>query len=72
MSKKDLIILENEKTLENDFNQFSFNDDLSLKRVHFLFPINNYLYILYWCLLILRRLKEKNIQPIVFRIYHFS
>lgn len=67
MSKKDLIIFENEKkTLENDFNQFSFNDDLSLKRVHFLFPINNYLYILYWCLLILRRLKEKkNIQPII-------
>jgi CRISPR/Cas system-associated endonuclease/helicase Cas3 len=67
VSKKDLIILENEKkTLENEFNQFVFNEDFSLKRVHFLFPVNNYLYILYWCLIILRGLKEKkNIQSII-------
>lgn len=67
MSKKDLIIIENEKkTLESDLKQFEFNDDFTLKRVHFLFPVNNYLYILYWCLIILRGLKEKKkIQPII-------
>lgn len=67
LSKKDLIILENEKkTLETDLKQFSFNEDFTLKRVHFLFPVNNYLYILYWCLTILRGLKEKKkIQPLI-------
>ena len=59
-SKKDILIEKNEqKTISEDFKQFSFQEDFSLKTLHLRFPINNFLYILYWCLSILRGLKEK-------------
>lgn len=65
-SKKDLIIEQNDyKNIESDFTQFLFEEDYSLKRVHFINEINNYLYILYWCLQILRGIKEKKkISPL--------
>ena len=59
-TKKEIIIENNDyKNLENDYKQFLYNEDYSLKRVHFIYEINNYLYILYWCLEILRGIKEK-------------
>ena len=59
-SKKDMIIEQNDyKNIESDFAQFLFEEDYSLKRVDFINEINNYLYILYWCLQILRGIKEK-------------
>lgn len=59
-SNKEQIIMTNElKTIDADFQNFCLNPDKSLKRVIFSFEINYYLYILWWGIQIINSLKKK-------------
>ena len=59
-NKKDKIREKVEKNkIKSDLDLFSLNDDLSLRTPAFFFPINNYLYILWWCHELLTRIEEK-------------
>lgn len=60
ISKKDLIIQENEKkVISGDFEQFKLENNGSLVQVHFSIPVNTFLYFFWWIASLLRKLKEK-------------
>lgn len=65
MKKKDLIIENNEKMqIEKDLDLFSLDEKFKLKKLIFTIPINNYLYILWWCFEIIKK-DSKKIRSIV-------
>jgi hypothetical protein len=63
--KKDIIIENNEMLqIEKDLDLFALDEKFKLKKLMFTIPINNYLYILWWCFQIFKK-DSKKIRSIV-------
>jgi hypothetical protein len=63
--KADIIRENNEKThIEKDFQLFSVDEKFKIKKQIFIIPINNYLYILWWCFQIFKK-DSKKIKSLV-------
>ena len=52
--------------IDSDLDKFILQDDLSLRTPTFFFPVNNYLYILWWCHVLLQKVEGKRrFKPIL-------
>ena len=52
--------------IDSDLDKFILQDDLSLRTPTFSFPVNNYLYILWWCHVLLEKVEGKRrFKPIL-------
>lgn len=52
-------------SIEKDFNLFVLDDKNSILQQNFIYKVNNYLYILWWCICLLKKNKEKKIKSLL-------
>ena len=66
MSNKDRILEESFLTsIQKDFDLFTMDDKNSILQQNFIYKINNYLYILWWCICLLKKNEEKKIKSLL-------
>ena len=66
ISNKERILEESFLTsIQKDFDLFTMDDKNSILHQNFIYKINNYLYILWWCICLLKKNEEKKIKSLL-------